>query len=204
MVTARISLGTVDVATGPDPIIDPLGYEMNQVEKGVNATAQQLQQFVYDKSPDYFKAQVSLPLFPSFEVSLSKDLRLYGGGGLTNAIFDSNGFLNGARNFNFLNGERSIGFKFNASVTAGKFLDTLNAQERDAAMAGTSISGATNLGNLPLNVGLTKSLPVFGSSPTAIEAGVGLNTGVGISENKEIRFDGGRLSFGDILKRYRE
>lgn len=165
----------------PDPNMDPVGHELFYVEKGIDAFAEGVTQLIYDLSPDYCKAGFALPAFPKVEFAMSKDFRVYGGGGGSFPP-DVRGLADQLKNFNFLPGKpRSLGLKVRGAITCGYYLGDLSPEQRHTSMEGTTLSVTGNVYS-PAHVGVAQPL---GSNP-AFEFGYGPNSGVDVSYSTEM------------------
>jgi len=184
------------------------GVFMPRIGMGVDERmAQEVQQMgraLWDKTmlvaPDYGKVQLSLPLIFDGNLTLSRDYNLFMGGGFTLSKGGFNEFIKQAQDFDFLHGNKNLGFKLGVSGSVGWFTTrNMPEAELDGAIGGTSVSGVVPIG--PISVGFDKSLPSNGSSflnsPTAFELGTPTSGGVGISKSEKI-FD-----LGDWIEDYK-
>lgn len=176
----------------------PQGYINSQIEKELLQMNDDVRKFIYDNSFDYCKAQITVPFFPTFGLSMSKDWRLYGSGGFSYNR-DINQFLEQIRNFNFLEGKpKSLGLKVQGSFSCGNIWGDPTMDERHKFLSGSDLSAGINLGTPWLNLGLVQPYPISNFNP-ATEFGIGPNTGVSFSNTEEIRFNNNKLNFGEWL-----
>ena len=169
---------------GPDPISDPVAYEMREVEKGINEIGRQTGEFLYRYSPDYCKVQCSMPVLGGLELTGSKDLRIFFGGGKTiGSGADFKNFLEWADGFG-KNGSFSL--KIGCTASCGFFVNRdLSPDARSNAIAGSSLSATIPLGFAPVTITGNQSFPLF-SGERSVEAGYGVSGGISVSQSEEV------------------
>ena len=181
---------------GPDPVIDPKGYELNKVREGVEALASQIADAAYTISPDYCRAGVSLPGIRPIEAVGSKDARLYLGGAITNI----SGVARNLANRDQEGGStvprvQGFSFRMSASFGCGYFLTTrMTPPERHYALSAPSFG--ISAGTPMFHGGVSQ--PLTDGAPAAVEMGIGPNTGVSVTTTTEVRPN--RMSFGDWMR----